>query len=124
MRDISDFPSVMQDAMRTGKMPSREALARASGKTVEEIADALSEDSIDEGEPESQPEDPEAQAFRDKYHRLVAEMKAAWLEENFTFDNRVPAAELERIEDTCNRQVQHEWRRHQQRNTSSPDDDE
>lgn len=115
--DLSDFHPLIREVLRTGRTLSHEEVARATGKPVAEVTRLLSqptnrETSTDSGAEESASEHPDAIQFRTKYHRLVAELSAAWLEENFTVDNRVPATELERIESMCNRRIQLEWRRH------------
>jgi hypothetical protein len=42
-------------------------------------------------------------------------MIADWQEGNPAAGNSIPANERQRIEDYCQRQIQHEWRTHRQR---------
>lgn len=120
MHDISDFHPLIQEAMRTGRMPSDAEIAGATRRTTEEVSRALGE-TADEDEANgtepvvTDPPDPDEQRFRDKYHQLVDAMTAEWLDEHLEYGKRVPAGVRERIEDDCNRVIQHAWRLHRQR---------
>ncbi|MCB0929866.1 MAG: hypothetical protein KDB70_18605 [Mycobacterium sp.] len=110
---LADLHPLLLRGLRTGLVPSCAEIAEATGKTVAEVERILAapdDDETDDADAES--EDPDAQRFRDRYHRLVAERCAEWLEENVTLDNRVPAAVRADIEYACNGQIQREWRAH------------
>lgn len=115
MPTVSDLPPLLLQVMRTGVMPSHAEIAAATGKSVDEVKRALEpphaaadeDEAVDGG-----PEDPEAQRFRDEYHRLVAVACSEWLDENMTLDNTVPASIRADIESECNAQVQRQWRTH------------
>ncbi len=64
----------MQEALRSGTVPSREELARALGKRVEDIPDLDTGDEEDTAELE----DPAAEEFRARYHHMVAQQIADW----------------------------------------------
>lgn len=111
--DLPDLHPLLLRGLRTGVVPSSAEIAEATRKTVAEVERILAapdDDETDDADAES--EDPDAQRFRDRYHRLVAERCAEWLEENVTLDNRVPAAVRADIEYACNGQIQREWRAH------------
>lgn len=130
MADISHLHPLMQEAPLTGKVPSREELARLLGKKVQDISDPAAEVPM---EPDSaEPEDPAAEAFRTRYHAMVAEKTAAWLADeedrdiNGLTDYRggtVPPGVLNQIEEDCQRQIQQQWRAFVQQRDYPDDDD-
>ena len=110
---LADLHPLLLRGLRTGLVPSCAEIAEATGKTVAEVERILAapdDDETDDADAES--EDPDAQRFRDRYHRLVAQRCANWLEENTTLDGRVPAGVRADIEYACNTQIQREWRAH------------
>lgn len=123
MPDISDFHPFVQEALRTGRIPDNEALACALGKEPDEIA-RLREllENEDETDDPPDPPDPDEQRFRDRYHQLVDAMTTQWLDEHPEYVKPVPAGVRERIEDDCNRQIQHAWRRHRQQRMEEEED--
>ena len=111
--DLPDLHPLLLRGLRTGVVPSSAEIAEATRKTVAEVERILAapdDDETDDADAES--EDPDAQRFRDRYHRLVAQRCANWLEENTTLDGRVPAGVRADIEYACNTQIQREWRAH------------
>ncbi len=127
MTHLSDFPPLMQRAMRTGVMPSHAEIAAATGKTVSEVkrflGSAANEDeTVDPTDAE--PEDPEAERFRKRYQQLVAERCAEWLDENFMLDGRVPTSIRADIEYACNGQIQREWRAYRASLRADGEDDQ
>lgn len=117
MANPFDLPPLMHEAMRTGRMPSHAEIARATGKTAEEVARVLAETAtMDDPETaaNAEPEDPDEQKFRDKHRRLVDAMITDWYDDNPAAWG-LPAEERERIEEHCRRQIEHERRVHRQR---------
>ncbi|OHV05121.1 hypothetical protein BKN37_07025 [Mycobacterium talmoniae] len=110
----------MQDALRTGRVPDPGELARVLSKERDRPeADVLAQiNEVLAGEEETDepldPPHPDEEIFRNRYRKLVDAMIAAWHEENPSAGN-IPTEQRERIEDHCNRQIQHAWRLHQQR---------
>lgn len=97
MADLSGLPDDIVYVLRTGKLPPGVALP----------------DTDDE------PEDPDAEVFRARYHLLVEERISEWLvseQERAAGslsdfgDRTVPAAVREQIEQDCHRRIQQEWR--------------
>jgi len=111
---LADLHPLLLRGLRTGLVPSCAEIAEATGKTVAEVERILAapEADTDDDVSDAEPEDPDAQRFRDRYHRLVAQRCANWLEENTTLDGRVPAGVRADIEYACNTQIQREWRAH------------
>ncbi|OBK30548.1 hypothetical protein A5634_15865 [Mycobacterium asiaticum] len=60
-------------------------------------------------EPQDSGESKDAERFRVRYHALLEEMVADWLDEHPECGNVIPAAEREQIEEYCERQIQHRW---------------
>lgn len=122
----------MQEALRTGAVPSREELARLLGKKIQDIPRP---DDEDEKNTDDEPEDPEQARFRARYRQLVDERVADWLADEQERDVSslggladfgdpvVPRDVREQIEQDCQRRIQQEWRtyRHQR---DDPDDDD
>ena len=76
---LADLHPLLLRGLRTGVVPSSAEIAEATGKTVAEVERILAapdDDETDDADAES--EDPDAQRFRDRYHRLVAERCAEW----------------------------------------------
>jgi hypothetical protein len=76
MNDISDLHPLVQETLRTGKLPSDDEIARAIGETANNVSrlraslEAESTDSTgDVCEPEAS--DNEEERFRRKYRQLV-----------------------------------------------------
>ncbi|GAB1815560.1 hypothetical protein [Mycobacterium sp. MUNTM1] len=123
MPDISDFHPFVQEALRTGKLPSDEEIARAVGENVREISHLRQ--SV-EAEPTylrdsfSGPElqDDDEEIFRQRFHQLLHEMIDEWHDDNPHAGRRsIPQSERQRIEDYCRSQIQHQWKIHRQRLT-------
>lgn len=132
MADISHLHPLMQEALRTGRVPGREDLARLLGKKIEDIPDPDAETPPEEVD-SAEPEDPAAEAFHTRYHAMVAERVAAWLVDeedrdiNALTDYRgssVPPGVRERIEHDCHREIQQQWRTFLQRRDHPDDDDD
>ncbi|GLB96324.1 hypothetical protein [Mycobacterium kiyosense] len=129
MSDIAHLHPLMQEALRSGTVPSREELARALGKQVEDIPDLDTGDEEDTAEPE----DPAAEEFRARYHHMVAQEIADWhatehereVRALTDFGDRpVPAHVREQIEQDCQRRIQQAWRTFlHQRNQPADDPD-
>lgn len=128
MSDIAHLHPLMQQALRTGAVPSREELARLLGKKVEDIPRSDNEDEKDS----IAPEEPDQVRFRARYHAMVDERIADWLAEQQERDagslsdfgdRTVPVHVREQIEQDCQRRIQQEWRSavHQR---DDPDDDD
>jgi hypothetical protein len=101
--DLSHLPPEVVYALRTGKIPPH-----------------LVESNHEPGD-ESELEDSDAERFRDRYHGMVGEAIADWLDEHPQCGNDIPPAERARIEEYCERQIQHQWRIFR-RNRDSLDD--
>jgi hypothetical protein len=120
MADISDFHPFVQEALRTGKIPGDEDIARALGEEPDKItrlrerleAESANSD-IDASEPKLHNDDEER--FRLRYRLLVDAMIADWHEDNPYAGQSIPDTERQRIEDYCRSQIQHQWKMHQQR---------
>lgn len=121
----------MQEALLTGKVPGREELARLLGKKVQDIPHPDTEASAKEVD-SAEPEDLAAEAFRTRYHAMVADRVAAWLADeedrdiNALTDFRggtVPPGVRARIEQDCHREIQQQWRTFLQRRDHPDDDD-
>jgi hypothetical protein len=111
--DISHLHPLMQEALRTGKVPERHELARLLGKNIEDIPETDGEASSRENP--SEPEDPDAQAFRARYHAMVDDKINDWHDHNPYAGKSIPDTERQRIEDYCRSQIQHQWKMHRQR---------
>lgn len=120
----------MQEALRTGAVPSREELARLLGKKVEDIPRPDDQDK----ESATEPEDPDQVRFRARYHQMVEERISDWLTDREERDagslsdfgdRMVPADAREQIEQECQRRIQQEWRTflHQRDNPDDTDGD-
>lgn len=93
MADTSHLPREVLYALRTGELPPHLL------KSHHEIAD----------EPEESVED-DPERFRRRYHAMVEEQIADWLDENPGYGRSIPAHERKRIEEYCELQIQHQWR--------------
>lgn len=93
MADTSHLPPEVLYALRTGKLPPH-------------LLDSNPE--VD-AEPDEYPEQ-DAERFRRRYHVMVDEGIADWLDENPGYGNSIPEQERARIEAYCERQIQHQWR--------------
>lgn len=93
MADISHLHPLVQDALRTGRVPERAALARLLNRDVDDIADPDGE--ADDGTDE-------------EYLARVTEKIDDWLDDHPGYGNNVPAELRHRIEDDCRRQLDHE----------------
>ncbi|MCV7194114.1 hypothetical protein [Mycolicibacterium brumae] len=112
LHDLADLHPLLLQGLRTGVVPSSAEIAEATGKTlaeVERILEAPDDDETDEDDAE--PEDPDAQQFRDRYHWLVEQRCAGWLEEHDDY-REVPDGVRRRIEADCNDSIQYQWRQH------------
>jgi hypothetical protein len=116
--DISRLHPLLQEALRTGKVPDRGELERLLGREI----DDPEEDETPSDEGQSATPDPDEDRFRARYHAMVDERIADWLDEHPEHGNLIPAAERERIEDDCNRKIQYQWAAHR-RALGSPDDE-
>jgi hypothetical protein len=120
MNDISDLHPLVQETLRTGKLPSDDEIARAIGETTSNVSrlraslEAESTDSTGDVS-ESEASDNEEERFRRKYRQLVDDLIAEWHDDNPYAGNAVPAGERQRIEDYCRSQIQHQWKKHRQR---------
>jgi hypothetical protein len=123
--DISHLHPLMQEALRTGRLPAPDELAQLRGKdsgradTVADTGPALNDD--DTADPTDASDTADAQRLRDKYRQLVAAMIGDWHQDNPAAGNRLSPDERERIEDYCRRQIQHEWRIHRQQEQDDQD---
>lgn len=100
--DLSHLPDEVVYALRHGKLPPS-------------LADPQAE--LQESE--------DAERFRKRFHALVDQGLAGWLDENPDYGNRVPADVKARIEDDCRRRIQHEWRNFvQERGDLDEEDDD
>ncbi|GAB1811860.1 hypothetical protein [Mycobacterium sp. MUNTM1] len=128
MNDISDFHPFMQEALRTGKLPSDDEIARAIGEnpsSIRRLRERLetepTDSRVDSPEPEKHDQEEEEERFRQKYRQLVDDMIAEWYDDNPHAGNSIPPDERQRIETYCERQIQHEWRMRQKRLTEEQD---
>lgn len=130
MSDIAHLHPLMQEALRTGAVPSREELARLLGKKIEDIPRL---DDGDEKNTDDEPEDSEAEVFRARYRQLVDERVAEWLADEQERDagsladfgdRTVPADVRQQIEQDCERRIQQEWRTYLERRDNPDDDDD
>jgi hypothetical protein len=115
MVDLSDFHPLIQQALRTGKIPAPDVIARALGEGIDgevRIRGQIERESASSNSDEAASTD--EQRFRDRYHEMVATMIADWHDDNPEAGNSIPKDERERIEDHCHRQIQHAWRIHRQ----------
>ncbi|KRQ31308.1 Uncharacterised protein [Mycobacteroides abscessus subsp. abscessus] len=128
MSDIAHLHPLMQEALRTGAVPSREELARLLGKKIEDIPRPDDEDEKNTAELE----DPDAEVFRARYRAMVDERLADWLADErerdagslFDLGDRtVPVDVRQQIEQDCQRRIQQEWRTYLQRRDDPDDDD-
>ncbi|MFZ2239162.1 MAG: hypothetical protein WAV90_06405, partial [Gordonia amarae] len=72
--DLPELHPLLLQVLRTGVVPSSAEIAEATGKTVAEVEGILAAPDDDEtDDADAEPEDPDAQRFRDRYHRLVAQ---------------------------------------------------
>ncbi|MDP7707586.1 MULTISPECIES: hypothetical protein [Mycobacterium] len=110
----------MQQALRTGIVPERHELARLLGKNIDDIPEPDNEAANQETR--SKPEDPDAEAFRARYHAMVNEKIIDWLDEHPEHGKHVPAEPRQRIEDDCRRQIQHQWAFHRRRLAEQDED--
>ncbi|SHT15905.1 Uncharacterised protein [Mycobacteroides abscessus subsp. abscessus] len=101
MADLSHLPDEVVYALRTGKIPP----------------------SLVDPDEELQNSD-DANRFRERYHALVAEAVEDWLDENPDYGRNIPADIKERIEEDCNRHIQHEWNIYTRNQTESSSQDE
>ncbi|GLB82257.1 hypothetical protein Mkiyose1665_26850 [Mycobacterium kiyosense] len=94
MADTSHLPPEVLYALRTGKLPPH--LLEAHPDVVTEV--------------EESPDDPDADDFRRKYQAMVNEAIEDWLDDNPGNGGQIPTDERLRIEEYCERQIQHQWR--------------
>jgi len=91
--DTSHLPPEVLYALRTGKLPPH---LLDSTRDVAEEHDGYPAD--------------DAQRFRRRYHAMVDERIADWLDEHPSYGRSIPRQERARIEEYCERQIQHQWR--------------
>ncbi|GFG67861.1 hypothetical protein MKUB_53510 [Mycobacterium kubicae] len=119
MVDLSDFHPLMQEALRTGKIPDNDELARALGDGPGRVTRFRNQRESESPDPHVNAEpdlhEPNEKRFREKYRDMVATIIADWHEDNPSAGNSLPDDERERIEDYCHRQIQQEWRMHRKR---------
>lgn len=106
MADTSHLPPEVLYALRTGKLPPH-------------LLDSNPEVAA---EPDKSSEH-DAERFRRRYHDMVEERIADWLDENPGHGRRIPLQERERIEEYCERQTQHQWRMFVRERDDLDDDD-
>lgn len=127
MNDISEFHPLMQAALRTGKLPSDEEIARAVGETTGSISrlradlEATALDAASDT-PVSDSADDDQERFRRRYRELVEDMITQWHDDNPYAGKSIPDSERQRIEDYCRTQIQHQWKLHRQRLAGGHDD--
>ncbi|MDP7707663.1 MULTISPECIES: hypothetical protein [Mycobacterium] len=120
MADISQLHPLIQKALRTGEVPNRQELAHLLGGKIPNLSDLADETVSDKNATER--EHPDAEAFRARYHAMVEERISDWLDDHPQYGNAVPAAVRHRIEDDCDRQIQHQWATHRRRLAPHNDD--
>jgi hypothetical protein len=93
LADASHLPPEVLYALRTGKLPAH--LLESNPEVAVESDESSEQD---------------AERFRRRYHAMVEERIADWLDENPGYGKSIPDHERARIEAYCDRQIQHQWR--------------
>lgn len=100
LADLSGLPDDIVYVLRNGKLPPGVTLPTAEGEQAPDAEEAHASD---------------AERLRASYHQMVEEKIADWFDDHPDQGRRLPDAVRQQIEDSCNRQIQYEWRQLLQR---------
>lgn len=107
MAVLSQLHPLVRNALRTGKIPADEVIARVIGEEPEQIARLREQ--LEQEQTDDAPEPDEA-----RYQQLVAAMIDDWYEDHGVTVRGFPDQVRERIEAHCRRQVEREREMHGQ----------